>query len=83
MFSEAELDRAHGRCSQHREEVLASERAGCFFCLATFAPTEIADWCDGGQTALCPRCGIDSVVGSESGFPITGEFLSAMKTRWF
>jgi hypothetical protein len=36
-----------------------------------------------GQTAICPRCGIDSVIGDESGYPVTREFLAAMKAHWF
>ncbi|MFL0243297.1 hypothetical protein [Mycobacterium sp. SMC-17] len=36
-----------------------------------------------GQTALCPGCGIDSVIGDQSGYPITSEFLNAMRLRWF
>jgi hypothetical protein len=34
-------------------------------------------------SAICPKCGIDSVIGSSSGYPITIEFLSRMKERWF
>jgi hypothetical protein len=34
-------------------------------------------------SALCPHCGIDTVIGSRSGFPITAEFLSRMQKRWF
>lgn len=72
---------------RHREEVLASESCGCFYCCAIFAPAAIDEWIDEwegtGQTALCPRCGIDSVIGSESGYPVTREFLKQMKTYWF
>jgi hypothetical protein len=35
------------------------------------------------QSAMCPKCGIDSVIGSRSGYPITIEFLGRMKERWF
>jgi len=28
-------------------------------------------------------CGIDSVIGSASGYPITTEFLESMNRRWF
>jgi hypothetical protein len=82
------LEIAHGASSRHREHVLQSETCGCFYCLERFPPTEITEWCDEdsaseGQTALCPRCGIDSVIGSASGLPITVEFLQAMKSRWF
>jgi acetone carboxylase gamma subunit len=36
-----------------------------------------------GTTALCPYCGIDSVIGDKSGFPITKEFLEKMYQHWF
>jgi len=79
--------RAHRHSSRHREEVLASGRCGCFYCRAIFEPSEIKGWVDEregvGQTALCPRCGIDSVIGSESGYSITEEFLARMQAHWF
>jgi hypothetical protein len=82
-----DIIRAHRHSSRHREEVLASEQCGCFYCCTIFRPSEIEDWTDEwegvGQTALCPRCGIDSVIGSESGYPVTPEFLAAMKAHWF
>lgn len=79
--------RAHRHSSHHREELLASEACGCFYCGAVFPPREVAEWIDKregvGQTALCPRCGIDSVLGSESGYPVTPAFLARMKAHWF
>jgi hypothetical protein len=32
---------------------------------------------------MCPRCGIDSVLGDRSGFPISAEFLGEMHRYWF
>lgn len=79
--------RAHRHSSHHRDEVLAGERCGCFYCCAVFAPSEITNWTDEwdgvGRTAMCPHCGVDSVIGDESGYPVTREFLAAMKTQWF
>ncbi|MGJ0394110.1 MAG: cytoplasmic protein [Methylocystis sp.] len=75
---------AHSHSSRHSEELRGSKTCGCFYCLAVFPPTEIADWIDDYDTALCPRCGVDSVVGDGSGFPVTdGGFLAAMKGHWF
>jgi hypothetical protein len=78
---------AHGHSIRHRDEVMASEFCGCFYCCAIFPPSEIKKWTDEsasvGQTALCPQCGIDSVIGSESGYPFTPEFLASMNKRWF
>jgi hypothetical protein len=86
---------AHGRSSNHRKEIESSPLCGCFHCLGTFNPSAIAEWIDwpdgtpvelafsAGTTALCPSCGIDSVIGSGSGYPIGVEFLSAMRDYWF
>jgi hypothetical protein len=74
---------AHIHCARHRAEILASESCGCFYCLKTFDPSEIQDWVDDEQTALCPKCGIDSVIGSAAGLPLSGEFLQEMHKYWF
>jgi hypothetical protein len=51
--------------------------------LKVFPPSEIEDWTDDDDTALCPKCGIDSVIGSVSGYPIEREFLQKMHDHWF
>ena len=35
------------------------------------------------QTALCPRCGSEAVIGDKSGFPINTHFLGRMNEAWF
>jgi hypothetical protein len=75
--------KAHKYCTLHRAEVEGSPLCGCFYCFATFPPTDISEWIDDGQTALCPKCEIDSVIGTASGFPITREFLMRMHEHWF
>jgi hypothetical protein len=82
------VERAHKHCGWNRQELFASDRCGCFCCCAVFKATEITEWIDEddegiGQTAMCPRCGIDSVIGSASGFPITARFLAKMESHWF
>jgi hypothetical protein len=74
---------AHKHSSHHRAEILAGLLCGCFFCLQTFPPTEIQEWTDDDQTALCPRCGIDAVLGSRSNYPLTEDFLKQMHDRSF
>lgn len=79
---------AHGHSIFHRGEIEASSLCGCFSCKRTFAPHEIKEWTDATrpqaeQTAICPLCGIDSVIGDKSGFPLTPEFLRDMHKVWF
>lgn len=33
--------------------------------------------------AICPKCGIDSVIPDASGVPLSAEFLATMKKWWF
>lgn len=62
---------------------------GYFYCQAIFSPSEIDEYiednnpCDKDGTTLCPYCGVDSVIGASSSFPITEEFLHWMYRRWF
>lgn len=67
----------------HRDEILRSATCGCFYCLRVFDPQQIREWCDGAQTAICPYCGIDAVIGAASGYPITTRSLGAMRQRFF
>lgn len=71
-------------CSFLNKPVIQESRVcGCFYCLAIFQPQEITDWFDDGKTAVCPKCSVDSVIGSASGFEITSEFLKQMREKYF
>jgi len=74
---------AHKWSVRNRSDLKKSDLCGCFYCLEVFPPNEIEDWTDDGDTALCPKCDIDSVIGSLSGYPIQREFLSKMHDHWF
>jgi hypothetical protein len=50
---------------------------------AVFDPASIREYTDGGQTALCPKCSIDSVIPAQAGWELTAEFLTAMRVYWF
>lgn len=82
------LEAAHRHSIFNQVEILQSNLCGCFYCLKNFIPTEIVEWTDTdnpkGMTPLCPYCGIDSVIGEKSGFPIADQsFLFAMSKRYF
>lgn len=74
---------AHRHSSSHRQEILSSDTCVCFHCLEIYDPKEILDWVEDDQCALCAKCGIDSVIGSASGFSISRDFLKAMREYWF
>jgi hypothetical protein len=86
--SQADHVAAHQNSISHRNELMNSDVCGCFYCLRTFGPGEIVEWVDEDadgvrRTAVCPECGIDSVIGSTSGYPITKDFLQKMHDHWF
>jgi hypothetical protein len=77
----------HQFASNHRFDVLNSQICNCFHCLAQFTPSRIEEWIDEnendvGQTALCPFCGIDSVIGDKS-IVLSKEFICEMEKFWF
>ncbi len=79
---------AHFYSSNHKAALEKDKVCGCFYCIRTFDPAEIEEWIidergDPKGTAICPHCGIDSIIGESSGYPITQEFLAKMKNEWF
>jgi NAD-dependent SIR2 family protein deacetylase len=78
-----DIQAAHKHSIHHRAEIMLSTLCGCFHCFATFSPSDVSEWTDQEDTALCPKCGIDSVIGDRAGFPISREFLQTMKAHWF
>jgi len=89
----ADLESMHKFCIRNRELLSRSDSAGCFYCLEIYPAAEIRDWVDGltvetgsltdGETALCAKCGIDSVLPSAAPVPLTADTLQAMHTYWF
>lgn len=77
---------AHRHSDGHESELKASEICGCFGCVSVFAPEDIEEWIEetnsDQNTALCPFCQTDSVIGSQAGYPITVEFLEKMRKYW-
>lgn len=86
MAEHADVITAHEASGGNFESLKQDKICGCFYCLEIFPPSEIKDKTTDlskGDTAICPYCGIDAVIGESSGFPITQEFLKKMNEYWF
>ena len=88
MLKGTTLQEAHKYSSSHRDDITKSEKCGCFYCKKVFPSTNIREWIDEddggvGQTALCPQCGVDAVIGDKSRYSLTPHFLSEMHRFWF
>lgn len=76
-------------------QIQASTMCGCCNCLQTFPPQDVVAWTGlhfdeidnpqaiDKQTALCPHCGNETVLGNGAGFPVDPDFLSRMNEAWF
>lgn len=82
-MSKYDLKAIHKRCSKHRDEIATTDTCGCFYCQKLFHPREIKEWTDQQTTAICPHCGIDSVLPSTKDLTVTAELLAAMEAHWF
>lgn len=73
--------RAHEHSRDNRAEIARSARCGCFHCLEIFPAVTITNWV--GDTARCPHCNMDAVLGAASGLEISDAFLQQMRAYWF
>lgn len=46
----------------NRQSLNTNSLVVCYDCLKKYSPDKIRDWCDNGQTAICPYCWDDSVL---------------------
>lgn len=72
----------HEHVKHNRKEIDDSEYCMCCYCLGFIQPKEIVNWTD-GDTAICPKCGVDAILGSSCGFDLTPELLGKIRKEWF
>mgnify|MGYP001046134762 CR=1 FL=1 len=85
------LKDAHKYSSNNRAQIELSNWCGCFYCQETFPAVDVIQWIHRrsvfgarqGNTALCPLCGIDSVIGDASAISLHPLFLEEMYQHWF
>ena len=82
-MNQAELEKAHKASYHNREMIERSTICGCFHCLNIFLANEVDHYRDWGDTAVCPHCAVDAVIGDASGYPIITKFLRSMNRFWF
>ena len=75
----------HSHTLRNQQEIALSEYCHCISCCKSYPSSIVMDFIkDGdGETALCPYCGIDSVIGDACGLVIDQEILTALNNRWF
>ena len=71
--------------SFHNEEILkTATKCGCYCCCTIFSPSEIKRWTDNPpRTAICPYCGVDSVLDEGAFTPFNKSGLRAISEVMF
>jgi hypothetical protein len=77
------LEQAHDATRNNEATIALSDQVGCFYCGRVYKATKIKEWTDAKTTALCWKCGIDSVIPDASGYPLHPVFLKLMELYWF
>jgi hypothetical protein len=77
-----DIKSAHKYCFHNKELLIKHKKCGCFYCLSIFKPSDIKEWVDEEQTAICPKCGIDSILPDNDGMTSI-DFLIEMNAYWF
>lgn len=65
------------------KEVQKSKLVGCYYCKKVYDAAIIVETTDNGKTALCAKCGIDSVLPDTSPFKLDASTLAELNKRWF
>ena len=82
-MNEQDLKDIHELSHNNKELVGRSQLVGCFYCGEIFSTKDIEEWWDEGKTAVCPHCGIDSVLPDTMKPTLTIELLHEMYDYWF
>lgn len=89
-FSSEYIEKAHKATLYNEKDIMGSTTCTCFYCGYQFNAHSEKDleWWDEhspkGKTLVCPKCGIDVVIGEASGFPITDkDFIYECSEAWF
>lgn len=84
MFKVDDLILAHTHSSDHRRLLQEDGQCGISTCLNIFPPGSIERWIPDTRddTAICPHCTNDSVLGNSCGHEITTEFLKTLRRFW-
>ena len=77
------LEKLHTYSTNNKRNIALSNQCFCFHCKACMDRSEITDYLDDGQTALCPRCGVDAILPDSIDESIDEDIIAQMHEYWF
>lgn len=78
-----QIDQAIKYATNNKQPLSEGGLAGCYYCLNIYPANEVVDFIEQEKTALCPKCGIDSVLPETSGYPLNKIVLQELRNFWF
>jgi len=63
-------------------QISEETKCGCCACQRIFLGKQIIDWWDGGDTPVCPYCGVDAIVAETADMTVTPERLRALRNSF-
>lgn len=66
-------------------EILRSKECACYFCGNIFSARKVSDWASDGKgaSAICPHCGMETVVGDASGIELSKASVEKATSAYF
>lgn len=77
------MEKLHAYSSHNRDLISESNECHCYYCLTKFNKEDIIEYIDNNMTAVCPHCGIDTVLPDSIDEEITKTTLKDMHDYWF
>lgn len=75
----------HEHTFQNREEIEHSTMCGCASCCKVFPAKDVVNYYSDahGDTAVCPECAVDAVIGDACGLPVNEQVMQQLARAWF
>ena len=77
------FERLHTYSTHNKENVDASQKCYCYFCLSTINKEDIKEYVDDVQTALCPECDKPALIPDSVAGEIDDHTLYQMSDYWY
>lgn len=71
------------RSFKNKSSIKSCNNCGCYNCKKIFSTKEIQKWTDGWETAICPKCEIDSIIPDADDFELNEKSLNEIHNYWF
>ena len=80
---ESRMHKLYAYASHNKHMVEKSDKCYCFHCKSMFESSEVDSYLENEQTALCPKCNIDSVIPDSVDDTVDESVIAEMHDYWF